>query len=34
LFPLKPSSHQPSRILRFGTPFREAFMPLVPQAQS
>ena len=27
-----PSIHQPSSTLRFGTPFRAAFIPLVPEA--
>ena len=27
-----PSIHQPSRMLRLGTPLRAAFMPLVPDA--
>jgi hypothetical protein len=29
---LKPSAHQPSPMLRCGTPFSAAFMPLVPLA--
>ena len=28
----QPSIHQPSRILKLGTPFSAAFMPLVPEA--
>ena len=28
----QPSTHQPSRTLRLGTPFSAAFMPLVPEA--
>jgi hypothetical protein len=29
-----PSIHHPSRTLRLGTPFRAAFIPLVPEASS
>src|SRR5712671_4424309 len=29
-----PSTHQPSRTLKLGTPLRAAFMPLVPEASS
>src|SRR5258706_8122535 len=29
-----PSTHQPSRMLRLGTPFSAAFIPLVPEASS
>ena len=32
--PLKPSAHQPSPMLRCGTPLIAAFMPLVPLASS
>jgi hypothetical protein len=28
------SNHQPSRTLKFRTPFKAAFMPLVPEASS
>ena len=34
LRPLKPSAHHPSPTLRCGTPFNDAFMPLVPLASS
>jgi hypothetical protein len=29
---IQPSDHQPSSTLRFGTPLKAAFMPLVPDA--
>ena len=32
--PVKPSAHQPSPMLRCGTPLADAFMPLVPLASS
>src|SRR5580765_838910 len=31
---MQPSIHQPSRMLKLGTPLNAAFMPLVPEASS